>query len=103
MSSGVQRTKNGAIKGTGAAINVRTVGFRPSVVDLFNSGGNCIAHWQSSMANASMQKVVDSGTGTTDISLVTTGGITPLADGFTIGTDTDLNVSGELIHWKASE
>jgi len=103
MSSGVSRRKTGAVTGTGSAINVRTVGFRPRRVELLNVGGNAIGRWQDTMADASMQKVVDSGAGATDISLVTSGGITPLSDGFTIGADTDINASGELVHWLAEE
>ena len=30
-------------------------------------------------------------------------GITPLSDGFRLGTDADVNVAGEVIHWVAQE
>jgi len=103
MSSGVQRSVNGAVEGTGSAINVRTVGFRPRRVELRNVDGDCMGFWQNDMADASMQKVVDSGAGATDISTVTSDGITPLSDGFTIGADSDLNASGETIMWVAHE
>ena len=99
MSSGVQLSKNGAVTGTGASLNVTSVGFRPRRVTLFNSGGLATSEWTDSMADASALKRVTAGTLTFPLTL----GITPLANGFTIGADTDINVSGELIHWVAFE
>lgn len=94
--------KNGAFKGTGGALAITgdRVGFRPSTVKLYNVTGNCQAVWTDSMPDDSMQKTVDSGAGTTDISQVTSAGITPDATGFTLGTDADLNVSGEEVHFE---
>jgi hypothetical protein len=103
MSSGVQKVLTGAVTGTGSAIDVKMVGFRPTIVKLYNVGGNANAVWTRDMADASMQKIVDSGAGATDISLVTSDGITPLASGFRIGADSDLNASGEKIIWEAVE
>lgn len=99
MSSGVQRAAQGSVVGTGSAINVRTVGFRPSSVKLFNVTGLVIAEWKATMADASLVKQVTDGT----ISFPTTLGITPLSNGFTIGADTDVNVAAETIHWEARE
>jgi len=62
--------------GTGAAINFN-FGFVPHAVTLNNTTGNCIGYWNDRMADASMQKVVDSGAGATDISFVTAQGVTP--------------------------
>lgn len=98
MSSGVQLSKNGAVKGTGANLDVRTVGFRPRRVDLINLTGLVTAVWFDTMANAAGIKRVTAG----DMTAMTAG-ITPLSDGFRIGTDADLNVSGEVIHWVAHE
>lgn len=103
MGSGVNRCAVGSVTGTGSAIDVKTAGFRPRYVKLLNVGGNCKAEWTVDMADASMQKTVDSGTGTSDISFVTSDGVTPLSTGFKIGADSDLNASGELIHWVAFE
>jgi len=100
MASGMNRLSVGSVVGTGSAINVTKVGFRPRLVRLYNTGGNCQAFWCSEMADASAQKTVDSGSGTTDISTITSNGITPLANGFTIGADTDLNASGETIVYE---
>jgi hypothetical protein len=103
MSSGVTRMAVGSFIGTGSAISVTSLDFRPRYVKLLNVGGDAQGEWAKPMADASMQKVVDSGSGATDVSLVTSGGITPLANGFSLGTDSDLNASGELVHYIAIE
>jgi len=99
MGSGVNRMMTGAVTGTGSALNVRTVGFRPRVVELLNVGGNVTAKWVEGMADASAVKYITDGTQ----SLITSDGITPLSDGFTIGADTDINVDTELVRWIAHE
>ncbi len=103
MSSGVNRRVTGALSGTGSAIDVKVCGFRPKKVEIYNVTGNCQAVWTDTMADASAQKTVDSGSGTTDMSFITSNGITPLATGFTLGADTDLNVASEIVHWVAWE
>lgn len=90
----------GTVTGTGSAISV-TVGFQPQYVKLCNITGNCQMEWFQGMGNAYGQKIVDSGVGTTDISTVSSGGIIPAATGFSIGTDSDLNVNTEVIYWLA--
>lgn len=100
MSSGVQLSKNGAVIGTGAALPVRTVGYRPRRVTLINENGLAVAEWTDTMPDGSMLKEITAGTK----SFVTGGnGITPLSDGFSLGADADMNVSGEKIHWVAHE
>jgi len=103
MSSGVARMQVGAVTGTGAIIEVETLDFQPRYIRLLNVGGNAQGEWVEGMADDSVQKVVDSGAGATDISLATSDGITPKANGFDIGADTDLNAAGELIHYIAFE
>lgn len=85
----------GSVNGTGAAIDVDTVGFRPRAVKLFNSDGD-EAWWQKDMADASMLKRIDS---TGVASVPTSNGITPRAGGFRIGADADLNQSGKRIYY----
>jgi hypothetical protein len=85
--------------GTGSALNVRTVGFRPRTVVLHNVDGTARAFWQDTMADAAGWKVVTAGTQ----SYMTADGITPLSDGFQLGADSDLNVAGEVVHWEATE
>lgn len=99
MGSGISRVKAGSIYGTGAALSVRNVGFRPRKVEILNVGGLAQLQWTDHMADAAGLKQVTDGT----LSLLTSNGITPLSDGFTLGADTDLNVDGELIHWVAYE
>ena len=99
MSSGVQRTVRGAFTGTGAQLDVRTVGLRPRAVKLVNQTGLVTAEWQETMPDASMAKRVTAG----DMTFPTVGGITALSDGFRVGTDTDVNVAGEIVHYEATE
>jgi hypothetical protein len=99
MASGGKRILTGAIDGTGSALQVRTVGFRPSTVRLFNTGGLVTAEWSDTMPDDAAVKRVTAG----DMTYIVEDGITPLSNGFTIGADTDINVDGEAIHWVASE
>jgi len=99
MGSGVNRMVTGSVVLAGTAYNVRTVGFRPRKVELMNSTGLVLARWQSSMPDASAMKQVTAGT----ISYVTSNGITPLSDGFTIGADSDINAADERVHFAAWE
>ena len=100
MSSGVQVTKNGAFTGTGATINVTSVGFKPRRVQLINEGGLVTADWTDSMTEGRGFKRVTAGDMT---QIAAAAGITPLANGFRVGTDADVNVSGEKVHWVAFE
>lgn len=99
MASGAAKVIRGSVVGTGSAIDVRTVGFRPRSVKLENVGGNVSARWQHTMADASAALEITDGTK----SLITADGITPLSDGFTIGADANINAATELIHWEAVE
>jgi hypothetical protein len=99
MSSGVNRIVTGAVYGTGALLEVRSVGFRPKAVALKNVDGICTAEWQNTMPDDSMVKIITAGTMTYDVA----DGVIPLSDGFSIGADTDVNVDGELVHWAAYE
>jgi len=99
MASGGARVVTGSFTGSGAEIEIKKVGFQPRVVQLLNISGQCKADWLEGMADAAMMKTVDSGAGATDVSHVTSGGVTPLADGFKLGTDADLNAAGEVVHY----
>lgn len=95
MASSASREFRGSVLGTGASLDVRTVGFRPRHVRLLNQTGLCVAEWMDDMPDASAMKWVTAGT----MSYISSNGITPLSDGFRLGADTDLNVDGELIRW----
>ena len=93
----------GAVTGTGAAINIK-LDFKPIRVDLWNiddAGGGTDLYWSQGMPAASGRKVIDSGAGTTNLSYISADGITVGGNGFTIGADGDVNVSGESIAWTA--
>jgi len=101
MASGVNRVVTGGVVGTGASLNVDTVGFRPRLVRVVNvdSGGYSRLEWFDGMADAAAVKTAIAG----DITVLTTLGITPRGEGFTLGADTDVNVSGELAYFEAFE
>ena len=100
MSSGVNRVKVGAFNGTAAIKDIRTVGFRPKYVRVINvSADTAAGEWFEGFADDSVFKAITDGT----MSLATSDGITPLADGFRLGADTDLNVAGEQVYWVAYE
>lgn len=93
----------GTVEGTGSAINVE-LGFMPAKVELFNEDGLCHMVWTDSMAAGKGMKTVTAGT----VSFVASNGVSQYAGatrsaskGFTIGTDTDINVSGETLHYVA--
>ena len=82
--------------GTAAAI-VITTGFKPRYVKVQNETSRDSYEWYEGMADAEAVKSVAAGTST----LITTLGITVSASGFTIGLDTDVNVTSEQISWLA--
>lgn len=94
---------SGEKDGTGSAIPIQ-LNFKPSAVTLMNiddAGGFTKLEWIAGMPAASGVKTVDSGAGVTNLSYISSNGITVGSGGFTIGTDTDVNVSAETIHWEA--
>lgn len=103
----------GTATATGAAINV-SLGWTPRDVVVTNvTGTNLVqVYWQTGMAAASCLKTAGTTTtvGSNDamvISLPTVSCISTYAGsstagkGFTIGADTDLNISGDTLRWRA--
>lgn len=82
--------------GTAAAFTI-TTGFKPRYVAVFNVTSGDKYEWFEGMADASAFKQVAAGTST----IITTLGITVSASGFTVGLDTDLNVTSEQLSWMA--
>jgi hypothetical protein len=101
MGSGVSRVMAGSFIGTGALLNVDTVGFRPKMVQLFNATGLTQAVWTKTMADDSAFKQINHGT--VQNAFITSDGIIPRANGFSVGTDADLNTAAEVVHWVAHE
>lgn len=98
MSSSAAKTAQGSFVGTGVQLDVRKLGFRPRSVRIYNQGGLASAVWIEGMADGTGLKTVTAGT----MSAMTTG-ITPLSDGFRLGADGDMNVSGELCFYEATD
>lgn len=95
--SGGERTVRGVITGTGALLSITKVGFRPTKVVLRNTTSNIMLEWTDSLADAAGFKTVAAGTRTN----ITSAGITPLANGFSVGTDT-VNTAAQVIHFEAT-
>jgi hypothetical protein len=68
-------------------------------VKLINVTSGDELFWQDTMADASGLKRVAAGAA----SFITSDGVTPLSDGFTLGADADMNVADEVVHWECTE
>lgn len=86
----------GAIIGTGAAMVVSKVGFKPRLLLLVNVEDPCIGIHIDGMPDASVLIHTD---GTT--SWVTSQGITLTDVGFNMGTRADINTDGEQVFYAA--
>jgi len=82
--------------GTAAAFNI-TTGFKPRYVKVVNEDGDCYYEWFEGMADAEAMKMLTGGI----YAKMTTHGITPLSYGFTVGLDTDINVTSQQLSWIA--
>lgn len=75
-----------------------TLGFKPRYVRVQNlAATGARLEWYEGMDDASAWKSVTAGDG----SLITSLGITVAADGFTMGLDTDTNVTSEQVSFLA--
>ena len=92
----------GAILDTGTVAAMKiTLGWKPRYVRILNVTGLVVEEWVEGMSDANGFLGIDSGAGAVDYSLITSNGITPADDGFTIGLNTDVLVSSEQLHWVA--
>ena len=82
--------------GTAAAFSI-TTGFKPRYVCVENVTAGEKIEWFEGMTDDYALKTIAAGTRT----LATSLGITPLANGFTVGLDTLVNVTSEQISWIA--
>ena len=83
--------------GTVAAFTI-TLGFKPRWIRLINQNASSSSfEWYEGMADASAIKRAVAG----DLTVVTANGITVSANGFTVGLDTDVNVTSEQLNWIA--
>jgi hypothetical protein len=83
--------------GTAAAFTI-TTGFKPRVVRVYDVDSGDMLEWFEGMAAASARKTLGANG---NVSLITTLGITVSEHGFTVGLDTDVNVTSEQISWVA--
>ena len=83
--------------GTVAAFDLE-IGYKPRYVCVENVTSGDKMEWFEGMADASAIKTVAAGTRT----IITSNGITPLANGFTVGLDTDVLVTSEQLSWRAA-
>ena len=102
QSDGVVRFATGTyLEGATAAAHDVNCGFKPRYVKVWNEATGDQLEWNDKMADAEGFKRVAAGTA----AMVTSLGITPIADGvergFTIGLDTDINVVNEQVSWIA--
>lgn len=113
----MEQVVTGSIAGTGATINI-SLGFIPRYVKVFNYNDAGALYptveWWEGMPAASglknkRQAVNEGGTATYSVvnERITANGISEYAGsanaskGFTIGADTDINVSGETVYYLA--
>lgn len=86
----------GAVESTNAPLQV-VCGFQPRSVKLYLADG-ASGFWNDSMDDDAAFKRIVAGTG----SFVTTNGITPDSNGFTLGADANLNpASATIIYFEA--
>lgn len=103
----------GSVTATGAAINV-SVGFQPRYVKVANTAKNVVVEYIHGIGAGKGIKdqdkaVAEGGTASYTVGpqLISSNGITQYAgssttsEGFTIGADTDLNVSGDTLYYIA--
>jgi hypothetical protein len=83
----------------GVSVNV---GFRPRYVRIVNyTDADVHAEHIDGMPDASAMLVIDSGSGTTDLSKITSAGITLTSLGFEVGTNANLIENGKVYRWVA--
>lgn len=104
MSSSVgSKVVTGKVTATGAVIDIKTVGFTPSIVKVQNQDNQCSIEYNDQMADDSAIKIVAAGTRTN----VASDGITPLTGqypGFSIGALADINdTTTEELTYEATE
>lgn len=100
---GAMKMATGSETGTGSAINV-TCGFQPKVIWILNETDPGIFIWTDTMADAEMVKLTDAPAltfPTSDGVSAYAGSIAANSKGFTIGADSDMNATSDVIHWVA--
>lgn len=100
---GAMKMATGSETGTGSAINV-TCGFTPKAVIIINETDPGLYIWSDTMADAEVMHLTDAVAltfPTSDGISAYTGSVATNSKGFTIGADSDMNGSSDVIHWIA--
>jgi hypothetical protein len=93
----------GTVTGTGALITI-PLGFQPDHIEIFNPTTQAGMVWQRGMASNSAIKTVAAGTRTLAVTnaIIPTAGVDgTTARGFSIGADANVNVSTNVMYYKA--
>jgi actin-like ATPase involved in cell morphogenesis len=93
----LQQPFTAKLAGTGALISINC-GFQPVYVRLINETQAAVAEHVAGMAADRAVAVDDSGAGASDVEVKSSNGITLTPQGFTIGTDADLNTASDVIY-----
>lgn len=99
----LQNFASGTLDGTGAAMNIE-IGWQPDRIEVQNIEAADFAKlvWLKGMTAAHAIKTVTSTNSMiTSLGVSLYAGSTSAQQGFTIGADTDVNVSGEALTWCA--
>jgi hypothetical protein len=98
MSANLQNVKVGTVTGTGAALTV-TLGYRPDHVRVVNiTDGDTVHEFFTGMTAGHAIKITNGDT--TQMSRITSNGITLTDTGFTLGTD--VSESDKLLGYVAT-
>ena len=95
-SGGTLPLRTGRFTSDGNAKTIETPGFRPLRVELMNESNAAVGVWQDSMPDDSVR----TSEGGTDV-FSSADGVTPIDEGFILGTNAVLNTDTEIIHWAA--
>jgi hypothetical protein len=94
--------KTGSYTGDGSNGVSVNLGFKPKYVKIINyTDADVVAEWIDGMPDASALLTIDSGAGTSDLSKITTAGITPTSLGFEIGTNASLIETNKVYYYIA--
>ena len=94
--------KTGQYTGDGSNAVSVDLGFEAMMVLVYNeTDGDVLALGVNGIADGKGLKIVDSGSGTTDLSFMSSNGITIGKQGFKIGTDANLIENAKVFRWIA--
>lgn len=97
-----RETVIGSYTGNGSTAVVVDLGFRPAKVEFYNrTDGDVIVHLVDDGASGRAYEIRDSGSGTTDLSRISSNAPTINNRGFSTGTDADLIESAKVFDWIA--